>query len=157
MIVCPGMKKTILGLALLASAFLLAGCDSISDRLEGDTPPRVQVIQADPRTTFAAARTALDGIGFRFTHGGPAEGLMEAIGPIEPGDLPGSSHQVSLRAEFHPTLDGKSTQVDVWLRDAVEQDPEDKLHPATEAPMPDTPLYEVFFREIAQNLPSGAK
>ena len=148
--------KPLLRLGLLLCLALGAGCASVSDRLEGNVPPRTQVFKADPRTTFAAARASLASMSFRLTHGGPAEGFMDAISLIEPGDVTGISQQQELRAEFHPTDNG-GTEVDVWLKQIEAPDSQDFLHPPTEDPLEDTPLYEIFFRGILQNLPAQAK
>lgn len=156
MILWGHTMKRIWAMAFGVSALLAAGCASVTDRLEGDIPPRTQVFQADPRTTYAAARAALGSMSFRFTRGGPAEGVMEAISMIEPGDVAGTSQQQELRAEFHPT-DSGGTAVDVWFRQIEAADSQDYLHPPTEDPLEDTPLYEIFFRGIQQNLPAQAK
>jgi len=141
---------------------LLAGCesmpDSLRDKLPGGAPPQVRTFPADPRTTFNAARTALNQISYRFTGGGPAQGRMTAMSEVSPGDWPGSSHQFTLQAEFHQTLDASGTEVSVRMTEVIEADSTNHPGQGTEAPLRDTPLVEVFFHGIQQNLPpAGAE
>ena len=143
-------------LLALVGAVFLAGCedvtDSMKDTLPGQGAPTVRTFPAEPRATFAAARAALEPMGFRFTHGGPAQGELRATSEISPGDVPGSSHQFTLRAEFHPTLDGSGTDVSVRLTEIIEADSTNHPGMGTETPLKDTALAEVFFRGIQQGL-----
>jgi hypothetical protein len=137
---------------LLASALLLAGCsvaDSVRDRVAADHAPHARVFAAEPRAAYAAAHAALDPMGFRLTHGGPAEGQMEALSSVMAGEAGEKARQVSLRAEFHAADGG--TEVQVWLKEIIEDDSA-RLGMATTTTMRDTPLYEVFFHAIQANL-----
>lgn len=147
--------KLRLSILLAGAGLLAAGCDSISDRFDLTAPPRTQVFAADPRSTYAAAKAALKDMDFRFVRGGPAEGELEAISAIVPGELSDSVRQVTLKAEFHPISTG-GTEVDVWMKDIVQENADSRTSPATEAPLRNTPLYEVFFRDIQQGLPAAA-
>lgn len=141
---------------LCLAAFLLAGCatvESVRDKIEAGPPPRVRVFPADPRTTYKAARAALDQMGYTFEHGGPAEGELTALGPVMPADIEGSSHQYSLAAHFRAVEGG--TEVSVQMKEIYEEDTEHHQGMATTSPLRDTPLYEVFFRGIRQALPPG--
>jgi hypothetical protein len=149
-------------IGLLAGALLLAGCadlaDTVKDTLPNEGPPLLRTFPAEPRATYAAARAALDQIGFKFTHGGPAQGELRAVSEISPGDSPGSSHQFTLRAEFHPALDGSGTEVSLRLTEIVEADSTNHPGMGTETPLKDTAVAEVFFRTLQQNLgPAPAK
>jgi len=141
--------------AILLGA-LLAGCEdmpeSLRNRMPGGAPARVQTFPAEPKATFAAAKTALDQMGYRMTGGGPAEGRLTAISEISAGDWPGSSHQFTLRAEFHPALDASGTEVSVRMTEVVESDSANHQGQGTEAPLQDTPLVEAFFHAIQKNL-----
>ena len=144
-------------LALLG--LLLAGCEqmpeSLRDRMPGGSgaQPHIRAFPADPKATFAAARTALDQMGYRVTGGGPAQGRISALSDVSRGDWPGSSHQFSLQAEFHPTLDGSGTEVSVRMTEVIEDDSVNHQGQGTETALMDTPLVEVFFHGIQQNLP----
>jgi hypothetical protein len=134
---------------------LCAGCDeipdSLRDRIDGAEAPHVRVYAADQRTTYLAARAAVDQLGFRFVRGGPAAGELEALSDITPGDAQGSTQQFSLKARFSPTLDG-GTEVSIWLKEVVEGDSANRPGFATESPLRDTPLYETFLRAIQQGI-----
>jgi len=146
--------KGALAFLLAAVALAAAGCDnvadSVRDRLEPRADPHIRVFAADEKATYAAARAALDQIDFRFTRGGPAEGEMEAISPITHDQAEGA-RQVSLAAEFR-AANGGGTEVSVRMKEIIEADSDGHLGQGTEAPLRDTPLYEVFFRTIGQQL-----
>ena len=141
--------------AIAASLMLSAGCDeipdSLRDRVDGAEAAHVRSYAADQRTTYLAARAAVDQLGFKYVRGGPATGELEALSGIAPGDAQGSSQQFSLKAKFGPTLDG-GTEVSVWLKEIVEGDSTNHQGFATESPLRDTPLYETFFRAIQQGI-----
>jgi hypothetical protein len=92
---------------------------------------------------------ALDQFDFRFTHGGPAEGHLEAISSIT-HDSDGA-RQVSLVAEFR-LANGGGTEIAVRMKEILEADSDAHLGQGTETPLRDTPLYEVFFHNIGQQL-----
>ncbi len=135
---------------------LLAGCEdmpeSLRNRMPGGAPARVQTFAAEPKATFAAARAALDQMGYRMTGGGPAEGRLTAISEVSAGDWPGSSHQFTLRAEFHPALEAPGTEVSVRMTEVIESDSTNHQGQGTETPLQDTPLVEAFFHGIQKNL-----
>jgi hypothetical protein len=142
-----------LTLACLFLLFAAAGCDNVVDsvraRMEPAVEPHVRVFAADERTTYAAALAALDQIDFRFTHGGPAQGEMEAISSITREDA--DARQVSLVAEFQ-AAGGGGTEITVRMKEIVETDSNGELGQGVESPLRDTPLYEVFFHYIDQGL-----
>jgi len=145
------VKPSIFAL-LLASGPLLAGCSvatSLRERAAVDRAPHARVFAADPRPTFEAGRAALDPMGFRLTHGGAAEGQMDALSAVMPGEAGENARQVSLHAEFHSAEGG--TEVKVTLKEIIEDDSA-HLGMATSSTMRDTPLYEVFFHAIQANL-----
>ena len=146
--------------ALLVPFFALAfaGCEDVADAVRSGLPlgtePRVQTFPADPRTTFEAARKAIDGMGYTFVRGGPAQGRLEAVSAVGQADVSGGSQQFTLRAEFHATLDGTGTEVSVRMTEIIEEDSERRAGQGTETPLRDTALYEAFFRRIQAALPA---
>ena len=145
------MKTSLAGL-LLAGALLLGGCaaaDSIRESVAQDHAPHVRVFAAEPRATYAAAHAALEPMGFRFVHGGPAEGQLDALSAVMPGEAGENARQVSLHAEFHAAEGG--TEVKLTLKEIIEDDSA-RLGMATTTRLRDTPLYEVFFHAIQANL-----
>ncbi len=148
------------GLALLAS-LVLAGCDSAPDTLrEGlgfDVPAHSRTFPGGPKETYAAARAALAPMGFRFVKGGQAQGLLEAISDVSNGETMASVQQFRIKATFVGVPDGGGTRVDVRMTQIIQEDAEHQLGMATESPLTDTPLYEVFFHGIQQELSMPAK
>ena len=142
------------------AALLLAGCESTVDdvrgRLTGEGPSTTRTIAAAEPAAYAAARAALGQMNFRFTHGGQKQGLIEAVSEVGPGDDPGSAHQYTLKARLEPDLDGTGTVVTVQLTEIIEQDSERHQGMGTEAPLRDTALAEVFFRDLQQHLAAPA-
>jgi hypothetical protein len=141
---------------MAAAALAVAGCEDVEDAVRSGLPlatePHVQTFPADPRATYEAARKAVDGMGYTFVRGGPAQGRLEAMSAVVAGDASGSSQQFTLRAEFRGTLDGTGTEVSVRMTEVLEEDSELHAGQGTETPLRDTALYEVFFRRIRQAL-----
>lgn len=150
------MKTFSLLLAVFGLA--LAGCESISDatggireKLAARNQPHTRTFAAEPRATYEAARGALDQMDFRFLRGGPAQGELEGMGGVSPGDTPGSARQIAITVRLSPAATG-GTEVRVWLREIIEEDPSHNTGRATESPLRDTGLYEAFFRNLQQGL-----
>ena len=151
--------KPIFLFAMAAMAGVLAGCDDISetvrgDKLLGEPAPLTRTFMADPRATYAAARSAIKQMDYRVTGGGPAQGELRAVSPVGPGDDPGTAHQFTLRAEFHPTLDGTGTEVSVRMTEILESDSTHHQGTGTEAPLRDTGLPQVFLDALQAALPA---
>lgn len=139
-------------IALLCAALLAAGCNSgVSDELHSVLGPREapksRTYQADQKAVYEAVKAASDAMGFRFTHGGPAEGRLESLSAISEGDNPGSSHQISMKVNLSPGAES-GTLVEVSLTEMIEEPSPNTPAMATQTPLRDTPLYEVFFRDV---------
>jgi hypothetical protein len=137
---------------LFAAVLLFAGCDSVRERFSPPVEPHVRTYPADPKATYAAARAALDKMGFRFVHGGPAAGTLTAVSDVSTGETMASARQFTLKAEFTDAPGGDGTQVSVRMTEVVESGPEHERPLATETSLRGTSLYEVFFRLIQQGL-----
>ena len=150
------MKIYPLLLLATASALAFAGCEDVPTTLrEGlavPVTPHVRVFDANEKATYAAARAALEPMGFSFQHGGPAEREIEAISRVSGGDDLSSARQFTLKAKFDTSVDGSGTEVSVKMTEIDEEDRGRSLNGATETPLTDTPLYEVFFNEIRKKL-----
>lgn len=154
------MKIHSVAVACLALV-LLSGCesdlsDSVSSALGAREAPKAREFQGDSKAIYQAARTALDGMGYRFVHGGPAEGKIEALGDITGGEDSGSSRQLSVKLHIEPSGDGACT-VTVSFTEIIEQNSSNQPGMATQTPLRDTPLYEVLFRNIQQALRAQAE
>jgi hypothetical protein len=148
--------KSLSIIAACCAVSLLAGCESdFSDKvhsaLSEREAPRSRVYQADQKAAFVAARAAAEGMGYRMVHGGPAEGELDALSGISSGDDVGSSRQVSMKVRMEPSGDS-GTEVTVSFSEILEADSTNQPGTATETPLRDTPLYEVFFRNVQQAL-----
>lgn len=151
---------------LLAASVAFSGCDSISDatssvreKLEARNQPRVKTVNGTPRVVFDAVKLAASNMGYRQTRGGPAQGEYEGVSTVDIGEAAGRARQVSLKVRLHATLDGANTEVSVRFTEILESDSSNRMGMATETMMKDTPLYEVFFRNVQQALstrPSAA-
>ena len=148
-------------IVILCGAALLAGCDSgVSDELHSvlgpREAPRARTFQADPKATYAAVKAAADEMGYRFVRGGPAEGELEALSGIGEGEDPGSSRQISMKVQLNPNGDS-GTEVVVSLTEMIEEPTPNQPAMATQTPLRDTPLYEVFFRNVQTALTTPSK
>jgi len=147
-------------LVLLAFAVAgFSGCESVSDttaavkgHLAERAAPRVKTFAAEPRPTYEAVKSAATQMGYRFLRGGPSQGELSAISRVGQGDAIGSSRQISMKVQLHATLDGKGTDVSVWLSEIIEPDSSNRSGQATEAPLRDTPQYEALFSRVGQIL-----
>lgn len=143
----------------LAGAVALAGCESVSDatsavreRIVARDEAKVRTFAAPPRAAYDAVRTAAADMGYRFVRGGPAQGEFEAVSGVRAGDTHGSARQISMKVKLKPTLDGTGTEVAVRLGEIIEGDSSNRAGQATEAPLRDTPQYEVFFQRVGRAL-----
>src|SRR4051812_39147051 len=132
------MKRFIL---LLPLCLAWAGCESLSDatsgvreRLSAHDATQSHLFSATPRATYDAARSAAGGMGYRFVRGGAAQGELEAVSGIGPGDTLRGSRQISLKAMVRPAREG--VEVTLRLTEIIQDDPN---HLPTETPLRDTP------------------
>ncbi len=155
------MKIKILSALAACGAAFLAGCDSgvedsVRSALAPREAPRVRVFSGDPKAVYEAARAAAESMGYRYIKGGPAQGELQELSGISNGDSTGSSRQISMRVRLRPDVDG-STSVSVAFSEIIEVDSTNQPGLATETPMRDTPLYEVFFDKVQALLLAPAK
>ena len=152
----------LLSMTALSGALLLGGCESglpddVRSALGPREAPKTKVFQADQKAVYAAARKAVDEMEFHFEHGGPAEGRIEAHSSITGGDdTATSARQIAMKVTMEPDAGG-GTSVEVSLTEILSADPTNKEDMATQTPLRDTPLYDVFFKDIQTYLQAGAK
>lgn len=151
--------KPFLAVVLLVSAVMLAGCDtlddaaaSVRDRFAKNEPTRSKTFSSPPRVVYDAVKVAAGRMGYRQTHGGPAEGEFEAINDVDVGETAGTARQQTMKIRLHGSLDGNSTDVGVRFTEILESGSGSGRGLGTETTMRDTPLYEVFFRNVQQAL-----
>jgi len=146
----------LLPFAAVCAGLLLGGCESglpddVRSALGPREAPRSRTFAADQRATYAAARLAVDDLDYHFEKGGPAEGTLEALSKVARGDDPGSGRQLRLKVSMQPAPES-GTEVEVSFTEIIE--PDSANHPgfATETPLHDTPLYDVYFKSIQAHL-----
>jgi hypothetical protein len=156
------MKIVHVAALCLASAFL-AGCDSpvgdtVQTALSPRESPRTRVFQADGKATYEAAKAAAAELGYHYVKGGPAQGELVEMSDVSTGDDSSGSRQLSLKVTLTPA-DPSGTSVEVSFEEILESTSPTGASPslATETPLKDTPLYEVFFRNLGKDLAAPAK
>jgi hypothetical protein len=149
-----------LSLVVVAAGF--SGCESMQDvseamreRFAVRNAGRSRVYQAEVRTVWAAARASVEALGFRFTRGGPATGVIEAVSALASDNNLRGSRQVSLKAQV--SASGAGSQLNVRFTEIIEDNFNRGAGQATETPLKDTPLYEVFFREVEKTVGAEVK
>ena len=153
------LTSALLAFSLGVAALAWSGCESVADatgavreRLAARDEPKIRRYAAPPRATYDALRTAATQMGYRFTRGGPAQGEFEAVSDVRAGETHGSSRQISMKVKLRATLDGAGTELSVRLGEIIENDSSNRAGLATEAPLRDTPQYEVLFERVGQVL-----
>jgi hypothetical protein len=148
------MKLFPLFLTLLC--LVLSGCDSVSEQLRAPfvaPQPKSHVFAADERTTYAAARAALDEMGFGYVRGGPAQAVIEALSGVQTGGegSMNGGRQLQIEAHFSSAADG-GTQVDAVIHELVQSDLNQHPGMGTSTLLRDSPVYEQFFAAIGRHL-----
>jgi hypothetical protein len=140
----------------IVSAFI-AGCDStvgdsVQSALSPRESPRTRIFQADGKATYEAAKAAAEELGYHFVKGGPAQGELVEMSEVQTGDETTGSRQLSLKVTLTPA-DPSGTSVEASFEEILESSQNGAAPSlATETPLKDTPLYEVFFRNLGKDL-----
>jgi hypothetical protein len=147
--------KTFFATALIFSALVFAGCDTLDDAASGvrerfspRESTRSKTFSSPPRVVYEAVKLAASNMGYRQTSGGPAQGEFAAVNDVSVGDTTGTARQQTMKVRMHGGLDGASTDVGVRFTEILETASGSGRGMGTETTMKDTPLYEVFFRNV---------
>jgi hypothetical protein len=145
----------ILFLGVIALGF--AGCESVrSDVRERFTAPQYQskVVNVDQHKAYEAARAALTKMNFTFERGGPAQGIIHAIGPINTSASgPGTARQLWFDAKLSPALEG-GTKIEVLFSEMIEDDFNKRPGQGSLTPLRGSPVYEAYFGYVDEALKS---
>ena len=153
----PFVLCAVLSLAVFSGCESLAeATTSVRDRIAAREQPRTHTYKVAQRPTYEAARLAVEQMGFRFIRGGAAQGELEAVSGLASGDKLRSSRQITLKLRLNPTLDG-GTEASLLLSEVIESDSRGRAGQGTSAALRDTPLYEVFFRNVQLALDAPRK
>jgi hypothetical protein len=151
--------KVLLAAGLLLGAIAFGGCDTLEDassnvreRFGARDQARGKTFSSPPHVVFDAVKIAASNMGYRQTRGGPAQGEFEAINNVSVGETAGTAQQFAVKVRLHGGLDGNSTDVSVRFTEILETGSGSGRGMGTETTMKDTPLYEVFFRNVQQAL-----
>ena len=146
-------------LILLAASLLFSGCESLSDaagsvrdRIAAREETRERTFAAAPRATYDALKSAATQMGYRQTRGGPAQGDLEAVSAVAPGERHGTSRQILMKARISAGLDGRSSILSVSLAEVLEDDSSNRPGLATRSALRDTPQYQVLFQRVSDIL-----
>lgn len=151
--------KTLCAPVLILIALAFSGCESAPGEVHGrlgPPPATTRTFQAEPRAVYDAALVSLAQMQFRVTRGGPAQGKIEAVSGLSTSDSMTSTRQISISIRISPA-GSEGTEVSADLREAIEEDSQNRQGFATETKLRDTPYYEVFFNGLAQALNSPKK
>jgi hypothetical protein len=145
------MKTLWFGFALVISALVFTGCESISTRMAErfDTvPPKTHEYTADQKALFQAVQKALKRMDFVVTRSALAQGIVEAKSSIRDTANFGMGRQFIFEIRLHGA-DAQSTQVDVRLTELLEGD---FKAGATGKTLRVHGLYDSFFAQVEQAL-----
>lgn len=147
--------KTAVVLFLGIAALSFAGCETVrNDVREHFAAPTyvLKVLNVDQRKAYDVARAALNKMNYKFERGGPAQGVIYALGPINTSASgPGTARQVWFDAKFSPALEG-GTKMEVLFSQLIEDDFNKRPGQGSLTPMRDSSIYEVFFGYVDEIL-----
>jgi hypothetical protein len=139
-------------LALVVASFM-GGCESMGDSLaERFSPaPVVRTFEAAPEHAFAAAKGALEAMGYTIRHARVKTGVIEATGRLSIDDSFRSSDQHLCRVDITPTPDGAAL-VRLEVREASEERTNAGAMRQSERVLPFGGTHERFFAELQSRL-----
>jgi len=136
-------------------ALVFAGCETVrNDVREHFSAPQYQpkIVNVDQRKAYDAARAALVKMGYKFERGGPAQGVIHALGPINTSASgPGTARQVWFDAKLSPALEG-GTKIEVLFSQLIEDDFNKRPGEGALTPLRESSIYEVFFGYVDEIL-----
>ena len=147
------LKHFSLGLGVVAALFL-GGCESVGGSLsERFSPaPVVRTFEAPPERAFAAARGALEAMGYIIRSARPKSGVIEATGRLALDDSFRSADQHSCRVEITATPDGVAAVVRLEVREASEERTNAGAMRQSERVLPQGGTHLRFFEELQRRL-----
>jgi len=142
--------STVVAIAVVA---LVAGCDSMSSRMQerfAPASPKAQVVSAAEAAVFGAAQATLKQLDFQVSRTAQAQGIVNGFSRIHAGDSPRENRQLSIEIRLH-AMGPAQTEVEVWLREQVEGGLAGS-NGATDQPLREHGLYDVFFATLQKTL-----
>lgn len=137
----------------LLALVLLAGCETSGGLGERFRPaePELRSYDFPAVRVHAAARIALQRMGFKITRSSESGGRLEAVNAVRADAALRGASQITVKIALEETLDG-GTDMRVWMTEIVEDSFSGAGGYGTRTPLRASPLYEVLFREAEQVL-----
>ncbi|MCX6950575.1 MAG: hypothetical protein NTV51_00060 [Verrucomicrobia bacterium] len=145
--------RLLLSFAALVVALSFTACASVQSRVHerfDRVPPRTQVFSSAQREVFYAAQGALKAMDFQLSRTAEAQGIVNAFSRIRAGDGPRESRQYTLEVRLS-NLGPAETEVAVLVREQIEGGLASGVG-ATDQPLKQHALYEVFYANLKQAL-----
>ena len=133
-----------------ALLLVLTGCESVRTTVHERIDPvyQAKVVNVDQRKAYEAVRVALTKLNFTYEHGGPTQGKISALGPIDTtASGRGTARQLYFDAKLSPDLE-KGTTIEVLFSELIEDDFNKRPGQGELTPLRDAPIYEAVFHYI---------
>jgi hypothetical protein len=143
------MKPFVLSLACVA--LWVAGCDSMSSRINDrftPVPPQTHNYAADRRAVYAAGQVAVKNVGLLLGHTSFSQGRIDAYAPITGGDATRDTRQTTMEIRI-TEADRGETQVSVLVSEQTEGSFPGGV---SAQPLREHSLYGLYFSALQQVL-----
>lgn len=132
-------------LAIALASVLITSCRSNVTNLQQKFRPTYHAItvEADHRTAYDAARSALTQMGYRITASGAAQGKIEAISNIDHSGLQSTARQFTASVRFN-VAPANNTAIQILFTEIQEDAFNSRDSMGTKQPLASSPLYGVF-------------
>lgn len=138
----------VLPLFFVLSTVLLAGCESLTERVQerfAPVPPRTREFDGDQRTVHHAVQTAFKRLDFVLTRASSGSANLEAGSRIHASEAFGDSRQLVAQVHLSEVAPGR-TEVAIRL---VEQVENASLGGPSQQPLREHAFYETYFATLA--------
>lgn len=143
--------KTCLSLLLPLCIALLAGCESVGERVRdrfADVPPQTVTVEGDTRAVYYAVQTAFKRLDFNLTRSSIGEQRVEAASRINTSRAFADSRQLIAQVAL-ASVGPAQTEVSLRLTEQVEAE---GLGGPSERPLRQHGFYETYFAVLQQVL-----
>jgi hypothetical protein len=135
----------------LCAVALLAGCESMSSRMEerfSPVPPHIRTYAASEKAVYEAGRKAVKGVGLLLGHTSLAQGLIEGYAPIQTGTATSDTRQTTIEIRLVES-GSEETQVALLVWNQTEG-----TYPAgsSKQAFREHSLYEAYFAALQEAL-----
>ncbi len=153
------MNNIYLWAVMLGIAFAVAGCESVSERLQArfaGEPPHVQVFPENPDVVFEVTKQVLREMGFRSIRGRVRSLKLTAVSRVKTNDTFSGASQVTVKVLFGEASPGE-TEMQVWMTEVVEDEFTRSGGYGTQMPLQGDLLYNMLFQSVGARLGEGGK